>query len=61
MRATEHEINNFLTSHLLSAKEDLLSTAQQSKTKRNLQILLSIDHGTGEGGSDFSIKIEGKL
>ena len=38
-----------------------MSTAQQSKTKRNLQILLSIDHGTGEAGSDFSVKIEGRL
>lgn len=41
----EQEINDFMQSKLLTIKEDLLATAQQIKVKRNLNMLLEIDHG----------------
>ena len=49
-----------MQSKLLTIKEDLLATAQQIKVKRNLNILLEIDHGNSKEGQ-WSFKIEGKL
>ena len=60
MRMMEQEINDFMQSKLLTIKEDLLATAQQIKVKRNLNMLLEIDHGSTKN-EQWAFKIEGKL
>ena len=65
MRLMEQQINEFMHQKLLGIKEDLLATAQQAKVKRNLKILIEINHSLPklkeDAESSWAFKIEGKL
>lgn len=61
MKQTEQQMNEFMNQKLLKIKEDMLATAKQSKIKRLLKMLLSVDHGSRQPGSEWAFKLEGKL
>jgi hypothetical protein len=61
MKQTEKMMNDFMHTKLLKIKEDLLATSKQAKIKRFLKLLLHVNHGTREPGSEWNFKLEGKL
>jgi len=61
MVLTEKMMNEFMHHKILKVKEDLLATAKQAKIKRYLKMLLQVDHGSRQPGSEWAFRLEGKL
>ena len=61
IRGMEQSLNEFMHQQLVSYKEDLLASGgQQAKLKRQMDILLQVNHGNKED-KIWKIKIEGKV
>ena len=63
MRELEDNMNGFMRSKLLAAKEDLLQS--NSHVKRNLRLMVEVHHSIPStrllSSSDWKVRVEGRL
>jgi len=60
LRNLEAEVSDHMQHQILSTKEDLIS-GEQAKVKRHLNLLVQVNHGTGQLNTPWSLSIEGRL